>query len=176
MMRRLSGKLTYANVMVTILAFVMLSGGAAYAASQLEKNSVGAKQLKKNAVTTAKVKNGGEHLNQSLSRDSGGARQRCARPRWPGRSERCIHRSTGFDPANRRRDADRSGGAFPSPWLLHLHRQAHRGQRHRRRLEPDRVRLEAPRNGNQPRLHQDPPGHGPAFRALSSQTSASLAR
>lgn len=55
-MRRLSGKLTYANVMVTILAFVMLSGGAAYAASQLGKNSVGAKQLKKNAVTTAKVK------------------------------------------------------------------------------------------------------------------------
>ena len=56
MLESLKGKLTYANVMVTILAFVMLSGGAAYAASQLGKNSVGAKQLKKNAVTTAKVK------------------------------------------------------------------------------------------------------------------------
>jgi hypothetical protein len=29
-MRRLRGKLTYSNVMVTILAFVVLSGGAAY--------------------------------------------------------------------------------------------------------------------------------------------------
>ena len=55
-MNRLRPKLTYANVMVTILAFVVLSGGAALAASQLGKNSVGTKQLKKNAVTTAKVK------------------------------------------------------------------------------------------------------------------------
>ncbi len=55
-MKNLRPKLTYANVMVTILAFVVLSGGAAYAASQLGKNSVGPKQLKKNAVTTAKVK------------------------------------------------------------------------------------------------------------------------
>jgi hypothetical protein len=55
-MKNLRPKLTYANVMVTILAFVVLSGGAAYAAFQLGKNSVGPKQLKKNAVTTAKVK------------------------------------------------------------------------------------------------------------------------
>jgi hypothetical protein len=55
-MKNPRSKLTYANVMVTILAFVVLSGGAAYAASQLGKNSVGAKQLKKNAVSTAKVK------------------------------------------------------------------------------------------------------------------------
>jgi hypothetical protein len=43
--------------MVTILAFVVLGGGAAYAASHLGKNSVGPKQLKKNSVTTAKIKN-----------------------------------------------------------------------------------------------------------------------
>jgi hypothetical protein len=55
-MRRLQGKLTYSNVMVTILAFVVLSGGAAYAASHLGKKTVGAKQLKPNAVTTAKIK------------------------------------------------------------------------------------------------------------------------
>ena len=55
-MRRLSGKLTYSNVMVTILAFVVLGGGAAYAASHLGKKTVGAKQLKPNAVTTAKIK------------------------------------------------------------------------------------------------------------------------
>ncbi len=55
-MRRLRGKLTYSNVMVTILAFLVLSGGAAYAASHLGKKTVGAKQLKPNAVTTAKIK------------------------------------------------------------------------------------------------------------------------
>jgi hypothetical protein len=50
-------KLTYANVMVTVLAFIVLGGGA-YAASQLPKNSVGSKQLKRNAVTAEKIKNG----------------------------------------------------------------------------------------------------------------------
>jgi hypothetical protein len=49
-------KLSYANVMVTILAFIVLAGGTAYAANQLAKNSVGTKQLKKNAVNGAKVK------------------------------------------------------------------------------------------------------------------------
>ena len=55
-MGRQRSNLTYSNVMVTILAFVVLSGGAAYAASHLGKNSVGPKQLKKNSVTTAKIK------------------------------------------------------------------------------------------------------------------------
>ena len=56
-MRRLRGNLTYANVMATLAVFLVVSGGAAYAASHLGKNSVGAKQLKKNAVTTSKIKN-----------------------------------------------------------------------------------------------------------------------
>ena len=51
-------KLSYANVMVTLLAFVVLCGGGAYAASHLGKGSVGTPQLKKNAVTSAKVKDG----------------------------------------------------------------------------------------------------------------------
>jgi hypothetical protein len=55
---KLRSKLTYANVMVSLLAFVVLGGGAAYAATQLAKNSVGSKQLKKNSVTSAKVKDG----------------------------------------------------------------------------------------------------------------------
>jgi len=56
-MKRLHGKLTYANVMST-LCFFMLLGGGAYAATKLAKNSVGTKQLKKNAVVTSKIKNG----------------------------------------------------------------------------------------------------------------------
>lgn len=55
---KLRPKFSYANVMVTLLAFVVLGGGAAYAATQLAKNSVGTKQLRKNAVTSAKVKDG----------------------------------------------------------------------------------------------------------------------
>lgn len=55
-MNRLKPRLSYSNVMVTILAVVVLGGGIANAASQLGKNTVGPKQLKKNAVTTAKVK------------------------------------------------------------------------------------------------------------------------
>jgi hypothetical protein len=51
------GRLSYANVVATIALFVALAGGA-YAASQLPKNSVGTKQLKRNAVVSSKVKNG----------------------------------------------------------------------------------------------------------------------
>ena len=51
----LRSKLTFANVMVVLLTFIVLGGGA-YAASQLPKNSVGTRQLKKGAVTKAKIK------------------------------------------------------------------------------------------------------------------------
>ena len=57
-MNRLRPRFTYANVVATIALFLVLSGGAAYAATQLAKNSVGSKQLKKNSVTGAKIKHG----------------------------------------------------------------------------------------------------------------------
>jgi hypothetical protein len=56
-MNRASSRLTYANVISTICLFLVLGGGAAFAAGKLGKNTVGSKQLKKNAVTTAKLKN-----------------------------------------------------------------------------------------------------------------------
>ncbi len=49
------GKLTYSNVMVTVLAVVLLGGGSAYAASHLGRESIGTRQLKKEAVTPAKL-------------------------------------------------------------------------------------------------------------------------
>jgi hypothetical protein len=54
-MKRLRGKLSYANVISTICLFLVLGGGAAFAATQLPKNSVGSKQIKKEAVTPAKL-------------------------------------------------------------------------------------------------------------------------
>jgi hypothetical protein len=48
-------RLTYANVMVTILAFFVLGGAGAYAAGQIGKDTVGSRQLKSKAVTTGKV-------------------------------------------------------------------------------------------------------------------------
>lgn len=47
--------LTFANVMVVVLTFVVLGGGA-YAAMKLPKNSVGTKQLRNGAVTKKKIK------------------------------------------------------------------------------------------------------------------------
>jgi hypothetical protein len=47
-------KLSYANVMSTIAVFVAL-GGTSYAVA---RNSIGTAQLKTNAVTSAKIKNG----------------------------------------------------------------------------------------------------------------------
>jgi hypothetical protein len=54
-MNRLCSKFTYANVVATLALFVALAGGTAFAATQLPKNSVGSKQIKKGAVTPAKL-------------------------------------------------------------------------------------------------------------------------
>jgi hypothetical protein len=48
--------LSYANVMATIGVFLAL-GGASYAAIKLPKNSVGSKQIKDGAVSSADIKN-----------------------------------------------------------------------------------------------------------------------
>jgi len=53
---RIRRALSFENVLVTVIAFMVLTGGAAYAANQLGKNSVGTKQLKKNSVTAKKIK------------------------------------------------------------------------------------------------------------------------
>jgi hypothetical protein len=50
-------QLTFANVIACLALFVAL-GGASYAATQLPKNSVGSVQIKADAVTGAKVKDG----------------------------------------------------------------------------------------------------------------------
>lgn len=50
--------LTYANIAATLALFLALSGGIAFAAGKLAKNSVGANQLKAGAVSTAKIRNG----------------------------------------------------------------------------------------------------------------------
>src|SRR5688572_33280881 len=44
-------------MMMAFIALLVALGGTSYAAIQLPANSVGTKQLKKNAVTAAKVKN-----------------------------------------------------------------------------------------------------------------------
>jgi hypothetical protein len=55
-MRRIRRRLSYANVVSTLALFLVLAGGAAYAAHKLTRRSVGTPQLKSNAVTTAKIK------------------------------------------------------------------------------------------------------------------------
>src|SRR4051795_3016462 len=57
MLQRLVDRLTYSNVVATVALFVALGGGA-YAAFRLPRNSVGTAQLRNNAVTPRKLKNG----------------------------------------------------------------------------------------------------------------------
>jgi hypothetical protein len=54
-MKRLAGKLTFANVMSVTAVFIAL-GGSAIAITQLPKDSVGARQIKADAVRSAEVK------------------------------------------------------------------------------------------------------------------------
>jgi hypothetical protein len=53
--RQIRKRLTYANVMSSIAVFLVIGGGAALAAANLPKNSVGSRQLQTNAVKTGKV-------------------------------------------------------------------------------------------------------------------------
>jgi len=55
MVKVLSNRLTYANVMATIAVFLTLGGGAYAASLTLPNRSVGTEQLKNGAVTPAKV-------------------------------------------------------------------------------------------------------------------------
>ena len=57
MIRRLTGRLSYANVMATIAVFIAL-GGSSYAALHLPRNSVGTKQIRTGAVRSSDVRNG----------------------------------------------------------------------------------------------------------------------
>src|SRR3954451_9930576 len=54
-MRRLSDRLTYANVMATTAVFIAL-GGSSYAALKLPKNSVGAREIRTGAVRSSEIK------------------------------------------------------------------------------------------------------------------------
>lgn len=53
-MSRIRIALSYANVLSTVALFIALGGGA-YAAINLPKNSVGSKQIRDNAISSAKV-------------------------------------------------------------------------------------------------------------------------
>ena len=55
MLRSIRSSLTYANVVASLALFIAL-GGVGYAAVKLPKNSVGASQIRKDAVTGAKVR------------------------------------------------------------------------------------------------------------------------
>src|SRR3954469_13834794 len=57
----LRGRLTYANVMSTVGVFVAL-GGTSYAVTQLPRNSVGASQIKRDAVRSPEIQNGSLRL------------------------------------------------------------------------------------------------------------------
>jgi len=56
--KQLRKRLTYANVMSSLAVFMVLGGASAFAATQLAKESVGTNQLKKEAVSLAKIKLG----------------------------------------------------------------------------------------------------------------------
>jgi len=61
-------RLSYANVVATLALFIALGGGA-YAATKLPKNSVGPTQLRRNAVTSSKVKDGSLHRQDFATKD-----------------------------------------------------------------------------------------------------------
>ena len=72
---RFRQRLTYANVAATLALFLALTTGGAYAAAHLAKNSVGPKQLRKGAVTSRAIKNGGvtaKDLSTAVRRGLGG--------------------------------------------------------------------------------------------------------
>ncbi len=72
MLTRIRSKLTYANVMATAAMFVAVSGGAVYAATELGRNDVTAKNLAPKSVGSSELKKdaakGGDVDEATLSR------------------------------------------------------------------------------------------------------------
>ena len=54
-MKRLRSKLTYSNVISTLCLFLLLGGGTAIAASQLGKETIGSRALKKESIGPGKL-------------------------------------------------------------------------------------------------------------------------
>jgi hypothetical protein len=54
-MKRLRGKLTYANVIATLALFLVVAGGTAFAAASFEKESIGSRALKKESIGPGKL-------------------------------------------------------------------------------------------------------------------------
>jgi hypothetical protein len=54
-MSRIRQKLSYANVISTICLFLLVGGGTAFAASQIAKESIGAKAIKKESIGPGKL-------------------------------------------------------------------------------------------------------------------------
>jgi hypothetical protein len=114
------GKLTFANVMSVVAMFIAL-GGVGYAAVKLPKNSVGTRQLKANAVTGAKVRNGsltGADINESTlgtvpSAATAGHATSAGTADNAGHADAATH-ATSADSAA---DAEKLGGVGPSGYL-----------------------------------------------------------
>jgi hypothetical protein len=73
--------------LVAYLALFVALGGTSYAAAKLPANTIGTKQLKNNAVTSAKVKNNslrGRRTSRAASCQRGARAQRDL-PGWPVR-------------------------------------------------------------------------------------------
>jgi hypothetical protein len=64
-------RLTFANVMSSIAVFLVVAGGTAFAATQLAKESVGTKQLKKEAVSLAKINKAAKTSLQGATGEKG---------------------------------------------------------------------------------------------------------
>jgi hypothetical protein len=66
-------RLTYANVVSSIALFLVVAGGTAFAASQLGKESVGTRQLKKEAVSLAKINKAAKNSLKGATGPAGAA-------------------------------------------------------------------------------------------------------
>lgn len=70
-MKRVLGSLTYANVVASLALFVALAGGTAFAATQLGKDSVGAKQIKDESIGLSKLTKSARSTLEGQSGDRG---------------------------------------------------------------------------------------------------------
>jgi hypothetical protein len=117
--RRRFGRLTYANVMATVAVFIALGGGA-YAATQVKKNSVGTKQLKNNAVTGAKVKDGSlsaiDISGSVSSADHASTAASADHASTAGSAAYATSAASSTD-ASRAENSDKLGGSPPSAFI-----------------------------------------------------------
>ncbi|MEA2448979.1 MAG: hypothetical protein QOG63_911 [Thermoleophilaceae bacterium] len=121
MLAKVRDRLTYANVVSTLCLFILL-GGSAVAALKLPRHSVGARELRADAVSSPKVRDGSLEAQDfapgQIPQGAQGPKGDPGQDGTPDSPDQILAKLTQIDGAGSTLDADRLDGFTSSEFVL----------------------------------------------------------